>query len=482
MIHLLLLIFLTLLIGFQANRIVKLSNSWYYLATVFFLYFWSLMGSWFFIIDNLTNNGLKAYGLHYYHIFDLLFKVELDMNYLLLILFYGFFIISFQFFVIRSLKKSQVHIEVIEKHNTVELNVVKISILSFVCILFSFLIVFDDIMYAIKFGDSIYTTTRNSASKFYTLHQILNQIAIVLVFFSFIVMIDKRENPKFIVAQTGWSKITIVSLFLIVVVYLTCLGNKHELLTAGIFSILYFFDGKRIFRKQNLPILWIIPFFVLPLMFNDPIRALLPKIINQIMNVDDYQLSEETIKIMKNSGYGEQDLGEISSSAFLSVFFSNEMFYSQFSLYGILLFKVPLLWGTSFLSLITSIVPKIFGLPRYMDSYTYYSIMTHAKQGQGYTINHIAAWYLNFGFIGILLGASVLAAFFIYPIKLIRNVRIPKKFSTFIYLTPFLLAAFIPNLVRTGPEGYKALILEGVLIPLFFIWFSKQKNNADTSA
>ena len=72
---------------------------------IFFLYYWSLLGSWFFIIDKITNNSLQKLGLHYYHIFDLLFKVELDSFYLQTIFFYGFFIIAFQTFILKIIRQ-----------------------------------------------------------------------------------------------------------------------------------------------------------------------------------------------------------------------------------------------------------------------------------------------------------------------------------------------------------------------------------------
>ncbi|HRG58389.1 MAG TPA: hypothetical protein PK323_05485 [Bacteroidia bacterium] len=476
MTHLLILTFFTVAIIFFTIKIWKLTQSWGYVLAVFFIYYWSLLGSWFVCIDLLNNNIMEKYGLHYYHIYDLLFKVNLDHFYLQSIIYYGSFIIIFQLCIIFFSKKFALNSNTIKTdavHNFNPLIAVSIALIS---ITISFLIELEDIIYAIKFGDSIYTVTRKSSSKFYTIHQLTNQISISIMFFTFILMLKRLKNKDYIISLNSKYNWLVVIVLMINVLYLTVLGNKHELFTAGIFSLLFFVHDRKITDLRNLYLLWLIPFFVVPLMFNDPIRALLPKIINSIVNVNEYKLSAETIAIMKSSGYESKGVADISNSAFNNLLYSNEMFYAHFSLYGILMYKIPLMKGAGILSLFSSLVPKIFSLPRSIDSYNYYAIMTHVKPGQGYTINHIAAWYLNFGTIGIALGAFLLAAFFnIWNLIKIKTTYVNQELRYIFKLTPLLVIAFIPNIIRTGPEGYKSLLFEGIIIPSIMILLCLRK-------
>lgn len=480
MIHLIALFLITISIIMLSVKIWKASQSWSYIVAIFFIYYWSLLGAWFVCIDLLNNNILEKYGLHYYHIYDLLFEVKLDCNYLITISLYGLFIIIFQMAVLYFIQRKNNQLSKSTMSEELFFNPINATLIALFFVAVSFIIEFEDIMYAIKYGDSIYTVTRNSSSRFYTIHQLANQIAISIIFFAFILILRKNnsDNSKIkIEHKYNWM---VIAALVVVVLYLTALGNKHELFTAGIFSILFFIHDRKLFDKRNINLLWLIPFFVLPLMFNDPIRALLPKIINSIMNVDEYNLSPETITIMQNSGYGSQGVAEISNSAFYSLLYSNEMFYAQFSLYGILLYKMPFMMGASLLSLISSFIPKIFGVPRTIDAYSYYTTLAHTQPGQGYTINHIAAWYLNFGVFGIVLGALVLASFFnIGNFVKFKTLTNNAKFNFLIQLSPLLLAAFIPNIIRTGPEGFKSLLFEGLLIPMItlFLCLKTKRSN-----
>jgi hypothetical protein len=473
MIHLFALFLVTFNIVLLTSKIWKATKSWCFVVGICCIYYWSLMGSWFVCIDLLNNNMLQKYGLHYYHIYDLLFEVKLDYNYLMTISLYGLFIIIFQIMLLYLIKSTKSQMSDLSK-NTLTFNSINATVIAIACLFLSFAIEFEDIMYAIKFGDSIYTVTRNSSSKFYTFHQLANQVSILIIFFAFILILRKSSDENNVLKIEKKYNWLVITTLIIVILYLTSLGNKHELFTAGIFSIVYFMHDRKLLDKRNLNLLWLIPFFVLPLMFNDPIRALLPKIINSIMNVDEYNLSPNTIAMMRTSGYGSQNVSEISNSAFYNMVFSNEMFYAQFSLYGILLFKMPYMMGASLISLFSSFIPKVFGLTRSMDAYTYYSIMAHTKEGQGYTINHIAAWYLNFGIFGIVLGAVVLAYFFTINNWFLNRIK-NNKINFLLKLSPFLMASFIPNLIRTGPEGYKSVIFEGLLIPMFFILICLKK-------
>jgi hypothetical protein len=47
------------------------------------------------------------------------------------------------------------------------------------------------------------------------------------------------------------------------------------------------------------------------------------------------------------------------------------------------------------------------------------------------------------------------------------------------FLSPTLFVAFLPALLRAGPEAYKALVVEGLLLPILLVFASVR---SDTSA
>jgi hypothetical protein len=143
--------------------------------------------------------------------------------------------------------------------------------------------------------------------------------------------------------------------------------------------------------------------------------------------------------------------------------------------------------GGSFNYLFHSLVPRFLSVERPPDSYQHYVEYIHYTGIQGFTINHATGWYLNFGVFGIVLGGAFLGAFVGAGHVMLKRLN-DQRAVVYIFQVMFLLVtcAFFPSLIRTGPEGFKALCFEAVLIPTALIyavyWFSghlsKQMNNA----
>lgn len=153
-----------------------------------------------------------------------------------------------------------------------------------------------------------------------------------------------------------------------------------------------------------------------------------------------------------------------------SVVFSNELFAGHFSLYGILKYNVKPKIGLSFRAILELIKPKSSRNPGVLDSYRYYAKELKFPEEQGFTINHISAWYLNFSYFGILIG-GVLLAFLILGVYVKQQMALQGIRELLWLITLCSVTAFSAMLVRSGPEAYKSLIVEAVIIPVM-VYFS----------
>jgi hypothetical protein len=129
-------------------------------------------------------------------------------------------------------------------------------------------------------------------------------------------------------------------------------------------------------------------------------------------------------------------------------------------------------------------IPKMILPDRPETCYDYYVRSVNALKGQGYTIHHASGWYTNFGLPGVLLGGALLGllwAWFYNKMKRLASIK--TKFVKLLFSIALLgFTAFLPSLMRSGPEAYKALIFEALIIPTVIIYFSsmfvrKKKND-----
>jgi hypothetical protein len=87
--------------------------------------------------------------------------------------------------------------------------------------------------------------------------------------------------------------------------------------------------------------------------------------------------------------------------------------------------------------------------------------------GQGYTIHHAAGWYLNFGIVGLLLGGVLLGLMWvgIHNYSLSPRPKAARFWRVLAALAPSGFVSGLFVILRAGPEGYKALMVDGLLIP-----------------
>ena len=89
---------------------------------------------------------------------------------------------------------------------------------------------------------------------------------------------------------------------------------------------------------------------------------------------------------------------------------------------------------------------------------------------QGFTINHATDWYLNFGFIGVLMGGVFWGALisFLYLGSVIVVSDVLKNLS---FISLISVAAYFSMIIRGGIDVLKVIVFESILIPIMLLLF-----------
>ncbi len=151
---------------------------------------------------------------------------------------------------------------------------------------------------------------------------------------------------------------------------------------------------------------------------------------------------------------------------FVGAVFSNELFCAHFSLFGILSRHVPVDGGISFKYLWYSFQPSDQRPP---TAYEHYAKSADLVPGQGYTIHHAAAWFVNGGAVGLVVGGALLGAIWGLLLRWRARAVGPVWITACAALLPLCFVAALPEVIRSGPEAFKALVFEGSLLPLMVL-------------
>jgi hypothetical protein len=290
-------------------------------------------------------------------------------------------------------------------------------------------------------------------SHLFTLHQVLNRVALVPVALGFAVLCSGK-NPRLIAGRGGRWLIVGYLIFIVALLYLFfLLGYKSELFYSGLIGCLFYLANA---ERPQIALIIVAGFLVLTGMALTDLLRFVP-------------LSELPDKLVHLQA-DELNIFKFATS-------SNEAFSPHFSMYGALAYDIPLTYGSSLLSLLASVIPRLLWLNRPQDIYSYYAESVNAMEGQGYAILHPTGWYLNFGVVGIVIGAVLLGFIWAKCFNGYLNLggRQPRLYYIFGSLSPWILAAFIPQLMRAGPEIYKSLLVEGFLIPVTVLTLATYK-------
>jgi hypothetical protein len=406
------------------------------------LYYWSLYGAWFIVIDKTGGFSGKSYK----YLESKLFPVELDRNYLIALGLYAGFILLAELSALGALSlgrrkrlQARPRMRLVLAHEP-------ILMIAAVAGLSSWAIIQDKLSEAWALHASAYMYTRFHTDQWFTLHQVLNRVALLPTAIGVAALAAGRGSATrcFVSRERSYTLLAYLLVLASMGVFAFVLGNKNEIFVALLTGVLAYF-GMAVrpnLLKAGL-VLAVGMWFLYTVDFFRG-RALSGMRETVIENVDE-----------------TTDVGTYVSS-------SNEAYGAHFSMYGVLASQVPPRFGYSIYVLACSVIPRVIWPDRPPDIYYYYAQNVGAMDNQGYSLHHATGWYLNFGYPGVALGGILLGLAWAFCLS--ARYRIGSRtgflFCVYAQIAPWLFAAHLAPLLRAGPEAYKGMLVEGVLIPL----------------
>lgn len=409
------------------------------------IYFWTLSGAWSVIRTRLGGGAQPAWE----YILDKLFYVDLDSDYLWSLVLYGFFVLVIPITVLLATRPGRATDE--DRSHPLEISHVAIIAVAAVAGFASYVLIRPLVLQALSLDTSIYYAMRGALGtgvRYFTVHQELNRLALGPAAIGVAVLLS-GERPKYLAGRgrtvhlVGYT-VVIGGMFAFVAI----LGGKNELLYATIMGMLFYLVNARRPRYGWLGVTGVVALGLFALI--DAIRGL------------------PLLGLVGKISFSE------ALAALSAVAGSNERVAAHFSMYGALHFGVPHTHGSSLVWLAASVIPRAVWPGRPPSIYEYYAQQVNAVESQGYTIHHATGWYLNFGIVGMVLGGILLGcawalcynAMQSHPARQSRAGRVLRALSL------STVTAALPALLRAGPEAYKALLIDGLVIPTVVITFA----------
>jgi hypothetical protein len=411
------------------------------------LYYWTLYGAWYIVIDK--TGGFS--GKNYHYLEYKLFPVSLDGDYMLTLALYSGFIILVQLTLLLTLARDK-RIEIprlVMRHEP-------ILIIAVLAALASLYIIQDKISEAWALNTSAYVYTRQKTDEWFTLHQVLNRVAMLPPAIGFATLVAGERSRFFVNVVRRYTWPGYIALFLAMGAFTFVLGNKNEVFVSLITGLLAYLASVRrpSLLKAGLVVaggMWFL--YAIDFFRGTPI--------SEMQDALGQRIEEAT---------------EVASF----VTSSNEAYAAHFSLYGVLSTGAEPRFGYSLYSLACSVVPRVLWPDRPADIYNYYADSVGAIQNQGYSVHHATGWYLNFGYPGVAIGALVMGLVWAYCANAHQRIRAKSglAFRLFATISPWLFVACLAPLIRAGPEGYKGFIVEGLMIPMATLAFACRPKSA----
>jgi hypothetical protein len=411
------------------------------------LYYWTLYGAWYIVIDKTGGFSGKQYQYLEYK----LFPISLDRDYMLTLALYSGFIIVIQLTLLLMLARDQ-GIEIpllVMRHEP-------ILIIAALAGLASLYIIKDKLSEAWALNTSAYFYTRQQTGEWFTLHQVLNRVAMLPPAIGFATLVAGNRSRFFVNVVRRYTWPGYIVLFLAMGAFTFLLGNKNEVFVSLIAGVLAYLASVRRPSMVKLGLL-----LIAGMWFLYAIDFFRGTPLSEMREAVNQRLEEAT---------------EVATF----VTSSNEAYAAHFSLYGVITTGAEPRFGYSLYSLACSVVPRVIWPDRPADIYNYYADSVGAIQNQGYSVHHATGWYLNFGYAGVAIGALVMGLLWAYCLNAHQRIR-PSSgliFRLFATISPWLFVACLPPLIRAGPEGYKGLFIEGLLIPMCTLAFACRPKKA----
>jgi len=442
--HIAVLTIATLVIALLSVLVWRKTKSVAFIIGFGFLYFWTLYGAWFTITDSLE--GEK--GERYQYLFFKLFPIYIDDDYLWTLIVYALFVIVIQLTVLYFARLPE---EEILPERPLRLSHLKVIVIAGVSGLLSFLIIRPSLAAAAELSASGYAYVRegNAQIPLFTLHQILNRVALIPVMIGLAVFFGGRDNKYIVGKQTVLAFVGYMCVLTGMVVLCVLLGNRNELVFA-------FAAGGLFYLANTLK----------------PNRMILAGIGAAGL------VALVIVKLYRDGVFsGSGGLQTIGFQAFIETIKSNEAFAAHFSLYGAIHKAVPFTYGSSFLTLLLSAVPRNFWPDRPDDIYGYYAEHVGAIDDQGYSIHHATGWYLNFGVPGVILGAFIFGLIWAALFNAFYRPKQKAVFATRVFTTVcfWTFTSALPMVIRAGPEAYKNVVIQAFLIPVVVLMIASLK-------
>lgn len=431
------LVFITICVCASCFRIAKTSSSLILVVPIAVMYFWSIYGAWSWIPMKLSG------GVDFYE--TIAYTVNIDEYYLESLIFYSIFIMVFCAYVKRVAKRYSTTFDELNRRREVYKDYFDILNHSklYYLIMYSLLVAFvyfsmRDLSTAMRQGVSAYGLSRFNSS--------LGGLSSMIAFFgdTFLYL----SVPLLFCRKNMAQKMSVIAPIGVYFFINLLLGNRNTLLCGLVIGVVIFaelYGLKQTFRPKYLAI------GIISLTAIQMISFVRGMSINQIL-----------------SGNYDFNFFDVLDSTTGSA----EKYAAQISMYGVLANNVSPTWGTSVLFLISTLIPSFLGIPRPDRIYTYYVFQTmHGKPDIGITLHHATAWYLNFGFIGIILGALLWGWVFKY---------LYSRRNRFVYFYGAVLfsAVSIQMIRDSGIESYKGCLLLATILPMLIAHFCiKQKVN-----
>ena len=403
------------------------------------LYYWSLFGAWNIVIDK--TGGFS--GQHYGYLEEKLFAIALDRNYLIALMLYAGFIIVVQLTLLLVVAPAA--------ENAAEPLLLRhgpILLIGLAAGVGSYLLVADKLGAAYALNASAYIYTRSQTDEWFTLHQVLNRVALLPPAIGLAVLAAGKSSRMLVSVRRRYTLPFYLALLGGMLAFTFILGNKNEVLSTLVAGVLAYLG---LVRKPN----WIRAGLVLAAGL-------------WLLYAIDFFRAVPLAGLEDAVGARAEEATGVAN--FLAS--SNEAYGAHFSMYGVLAGGVEPKFGYSLYSLACSVIPRVLWPDRPPDIYLYYSESVGAIQNQGYSLHHATGWYLNFGYPGVALGAVVMGLVWAYCLNAHRRARSGHLFRLFATVAPWLFVACLPPLIRAGPEGYKGFLIEGVMIPVGVLAFA----------
>ncbi len=413
------------------------------------IYLWTFSGAWFFIADASTGfNGYRI-GLGYYYLMEKMFPFELNRAYIASLAGYAAFslVLLAVLLPIRARR--------CQTDPAVPLRTPLLALAGLGAMVLMLLLSIAPAEAAIAQERPLYLVMHEWSGAWRTAHAHAARAAcIAFVLGTAVQLGDGRPGAPFRAVAGRWGRAACPAGMLLMAVVLAFLGDRHSLFMALVLGTVYVAScaGAGTWRRVALLLgggcaALLLAGWVRGLTWSaEGLKATAPDTSPFVVGAIAHVPREPQGTVQR---VGRQVL-------------SNELFCAHFSLFGTLERQVAHAPGISFRHLAGSFVAREHRPP---DVYTHYATQARLRPGQGYTIHAATGWYLNAGPAGIVLGGLVLGGLWALALRAAQwgsALAWPR-------LLPWMFVSFLPAMVRSGPESLKALLIEGLLLPLLVV-------------